>query len=171
MSFSPDILSGEGQQESKPESSGADVGHTPEYRSEPSASDYLGPFSADGIALAISNGKYMFVDRHGIPLGNDSFDWASGFERGTAWVRIGAKHFLVDKTCRPITEEGYDEHWPFVGDIARVRTGEEFAFIKRDGRVLQSGFERASDVYNGRARVERAGVPYFLYVSGELERR
>lgn len=51
-------------------------------------------------------------------------------------IQIGDKLGYVDRTLQPITEVKFESASEFFGDVAAVKLGGRFGYIKRDGTWL-----------------------------------
>ena len=160
MNYDRHPFSGSPSQRPPPETKGG---------SEREAAEFVGPLSADGIALARNKGRYFFLDGKGHRTGAESYDWASGFQNGVAWVRNGRSEALIDSVGKVLTDIPIQDHWPFVEGIARTSSDGMFQFIRKDGSLLTTDkFDSASDFMNGRARVRFGGETYYLHSDGTL---
>jgi len=62
--------------------------------------------------------------------GNGScYDWATDFSNGVAWVNIGGKWGLIDKSGKAVIKPKYDEVCTFCNDHAPVKLNEKYGFI------------------------------------------
>ena len=97
--------------------------------------EFVGPLSNEGIALARKKRRYFFLDAKGQRTGTESYDWASGFQNGVAWVRNDGIEALIDAAGELLTTFPIQEHWSFVESIARIRREGAFQFIREDGSL------------------------------------
>lgn len=122
----------------------------------------LRPFSKDGFAVAEDKFGYFFMDRAGNRIGDEWYDWASDFEDGRAWIRIGDRISLIDTIGRRLNSIPISQRGPFVEGFALVNSptgpGEspKNYFMDRNGDLLDpEGFDQADIFRDGIAHVMR----------------
>jgi len=135
-----------------------------------SEGEYVGPLSPEGIAVSWDKGGYRYRGRNGELLSDERFEWASGFDKGNAWVRQSGSDYLVNAGISRVAGP-FAEHWSFADDIARVQYQDgKYAYVRRDGKILgESRFDFGSDFYMGFAVVRKGSLEGRLDLEGRLE--
>lgn len=122
------------------------------------------------IGLFRQSGRYFYLRAGGERIG-DSYEWASGFFQGRAWVRDAGVYTLIDTGGKRLTNENIVERWSPEDGFSRVRMADgTYNFVRYlDGGLLSPRrLERANDFYKGRAIVRVAGRRWVLTPDGKL---
>lgn len=107
--------------------SGGFITPTWERSSPPSPLSY-----SEGLAPAISDGKWGYIDHSRTVVIPFQFLYAGPFHQGLAKVRLGEKYFFIDKKGERVTPE-FDGVFEFHEDLASVEVGSMVGYIRRDG--------------------------------------
>jgi WG containing repeat len=115
--------------------------------------DDLRPF-VEGRACVQSNGKWGFIDADGRQTVECRFDELSRLDRGMAPARADGKAGFVSDQGSWLIEPKFDRCYGFFGDLAVVRHGKTYSYIRRDGAIVWT-----SDVG---AQVQHPPAPFLV---------
>ena len=99
------------------------------------------------------------------------FDYAQSFSRGLAWVRIGKKWGVIDKTGKfTLVDLTFsDAPGNFSEGLARVSVSSKDGFVDRTGKLaIQPQFDGASDFSEGVAMVRIGNKRGFIDKTGKV---
>jgi hypothetical protein len=97
------------------------------------------------------------------------FDEAEAFSNGVAWVKIGKKWGVIDKTGKMLIPPEYYFHNAFADGLALVTIGGKFRYIDKTGNIIiQQDYEQASSFTEGLAAVAISGKFGFIDTKGKM---
>jgi len=97
------------------------------------------------------------------------FDEAEAFSNGVAWVKIGKKWGVIDKTGKMLIPPEYYFHNAFADGLALVTIGGKFRYIDKTGNiVIQPDCEQAYSFTEGLAAVVISGKFGFIDTKGKM---
>ena len=134
----------------------------------------------DGLALVGYGGESFFIDKWGNKMDIDlkkPYKKTDGFYDGLAWMAVGTvkksvfNWELIDKQgniCLTIKDKSGGDVGNFHDGWARIRDGEYYKFIDKQGNVLnRERYDEASDFRDGRAWVVKGRKEGFINTQGE----
>jgi hypothetical protein len=95
----------------------------------------LRPF-VEGRACVQRNGKWGFIDTDGGQALECSFDELGRLDRGMAPAKADGKAGFISDEGRWLIEPTFDRCYSFFGDLAVVRQGKTYSYIRRDGAIV-----------------------------------
>jgi hypothetical protein len=106
----------------------------------------LGRFR-EGLAFACEYGaKCGYIDEQGRYEIAPQFDSASDFHEGRAVVLVkqtGGNGFgYIDRAGKMVVAPQFSEAGPFSNGLGRVRRGDRYGYVRRDGKVVPEGVLR-----------------------------
>ena len=118
-----------------------------------------GPFK-DGLALAVSKGKYGYLNTQGSMAIAAQFDGGANFSEGLAAVKVGDRWGYINKSGQTVIQPRFlQEPGPFSEGLARVQENGQNGFIDSTGKVVfqvsypDASSVEVSDFSDGLARV------------------
>ena len=95
----------------------------------------LRPF-VDGRACVQRNGKWGLIDTDGRQAVECKFDELSRPNRGMAAAKADGKAGFISEEGCWLIEPKFDKCYSFFGDLAVVRQGKTYSYIRRDGAIV-----------------------------------
>jgi hypothetical protein len=127
-----------------------------------------GNFS-NGLAPAIQNDKYGFINRRGIMVINPQFENAYDFTDGLASVKLNGRWGFIDADGQMVINPLFDEVGVFNEGLAPVRRNNNWGYIDRNGHVIiDLKFRSASNFSGGLAVAQIEGRFGFINRSGNF---
>jgi hypothetical protein len=97
------------------------------------------------------------------------FDQAEPFSNGVAWVKVGKKWGVIDKTGKILIPPEYYAHNAFSDELALVTIGGKFRYIDKMGNiVIQQDCEQAYSFTEGLAAIGIGGKFGFIDTKGKI---
>ena len=106
---------------------GSFIAHTWNRQSRPFPESY-----SEGLAPAIRDGRWGYVDRERNVVIPFQFKYAGPFDQGMARVRVNDKFFFINEKGTRVTPE-FEGAFDFHEDLAAVTVGKNVGYIRRDG--------------------------------------
>ncbi len=102
--------------------------------------------------------------------GNGScFEGATDFCEGLAWVNLGGKWGLIDKSGKEVIKPTYDEVGCFSDGLVWVKLNEKYGFIDKSGKeIVKPKYEGAGRFSEGLAGVKTDGKYGYIDESGKV---
>lgn len=123
----------------------------------------------DGLAFALIDNKYGFLDKQGHFALQPKYDNVTSFSNGLAGVQIDGKWGFMDKLGNIIIEPQFEFVESFSEGISKVLHKSMYAFIDIYGQFITAErFESAGSFSNGLARVMQNKKYGFIDRSGKL---
>lgn len=125
---------------------------------------------SEGLAAAIKDGKWGYIDRVGNVVISFHFKYAGQFEQGMARVSVGDKFFFINDKGSRVTPE-FDGAFDFHEDLAAVEVGKNVGYVRRDGTfALPPLYQSASgiDFSEGLAAIRVNGKVGFMDKVGSI---
>lgn len=95
----------------------------------------IGPFS-NGLAVALVNGKYGYIDKTGKLAIAPQYKNAGSFSEGLAAVQVGEKWGYIDTKGNLIIQPQFTSADSFSEGLAKVRLDNQLGFIDKTGKLL-----------------------------------
>jgi hypothetical protein len=133
------------------------------------ASPFPGGYS-EGVAPALHDGKWGYLDRDGKVVLPFQYVFAGPFNNGMARVRVGDKFFFIDKLGNQETR-AFDGAYDFHEELAAVMIGENVGYIRRDGTFAipaVNGSASGIDFSEGVAAIRVRGKVGFMDKTGSI---
>lgn len=129
--------------------------------------EWAGQFTHGYAAVAIE-GRDRYIRADGSFAMDATFEEASSWSDGRGRVKVEGQWRLVDENGAT-SPEGFDEIWPLLDGMAKVRRGNRFSFVGAEGRLLTAEWFDETRVWaDGLAPVRRENDWFFLRATGEL---
>ncbi|MBD2197994.1 MULTISPECIES: WG repeat-containing protein [Calothrix] len=97
------------------------------------------------------------------------FDAVEGFSDGVAWVQIGKKWGVIDKTGKIIIAPQYYEHYPFSYGLGLVTIGGKYRYIDKTGKIaIAQNVDKAFPFYEGLAAIIVNGKIGYIDTTGKI---
>ena len=113
----------------------------------------IGPFS-NGLAVALVNGKYGYIDKTGKLAIAPQYKNAESFSEGLAAVQVGEKWGYIDTKGNLIIQPQFTSADSFSEGLAKVRLDNQLGFIDKTGKLLvANNFENSYGFSEGVAVV------------------
>lgn len=97
-------------------------------------------FADDGLAPAMLNGKWGFINAKGewiVPPISEGDIWPDDFgENGVTFVLVGGKYGLIDRTGRMVVPPQYEKARYFQNGMADVQKGGKWGRINTKGKLI-----------------------------------
>ncbi|WP_187632108.1 WG repeat-containing protein [Hymenobacter lutimineralis] len=124
-------------------------------------------FSASPPQPFQENGKWGFTTGAAEPLVPARYASATEFREGFAVVEADKAFGLVNENGEEVVKPAYDALNPYAGEYARVRIGDAYTFLDRNGQEFNAYFFNALDFAEGYAAVlDHRG---WYYIEGPAE--
>lgn len=144
------------------------------------AFDDVGHFH-EGIAPALSEGKWGFVDRSGKWVVKPGFDEVQTGSGGRFGVRVGGVWGFLNTAGKVAVEPVYEAVKPFSSGMAAVRKNGKWGYIDPAGTMVEepiytfagevsNGFRFVNDDEFGFRILTGSGVPVEIYLEGGTDR-
>jgi hypothetical protein len=104
------------------------------------------PFS-EGCACVRQNGKWGMIDTDGRQVLDCQFDDLRGLNAGMAPAKVDGKAGFISATGKWLIEPRFDRCLSFFHELAVVKLGETYSYIRRDGQIVWTSQSQASLPY------------------------
>ncbi|MCB9601459.1 MAG: WG repeat-containing protein [Sandaracinus sp.] len=129
--------------------------------------EWAGTFT-EGFAPVAIGGRDRYLRKDGTFAMEATFDQASSWSGGRGRVKREGRWHLVDAQGESLSE-AFDEIWPFLDGMAKVRRGKQFSFVGENGQLLTPELFDETRVWaDGLAPVRRGKDWFFLSSKGAL---
>jgi hypothetical protein len=130
--------------------------------------DDASPFS-EGLALVRMGGRAGYVDRSGTVVIPPRYLIAGPFSEGRAPVEVQSKRFgYIDGSGRLVVPAIYSFAFGFRSGLARVRVGDRWACIDREGRVVVPAELDCGDVDGDLVSISRNRLGGWANLGGRI---
>ena len=97
------------------------------------------------------------------------FDEVEAFSEGVAWVKIGQKWGVIDKTGKRLIQPEYYGHYAFSSSLALVTIGGKPRYIDKTGKIIIAlNLDNASSFSEGLASVSIGGKFGYIDTKGQI---
>jgi len=91
---------------------------------------------SDGLARALINQKYGFIDHTGKIIIPAEFDYATEFSEGLSLFRTGIQLGYIDKTGKILIKKSFDYAYSFHNGLAMVYEQDRLGYIDQTGKFV-----------------------------------
>ncbi|MBC7475038.1 MAG: WG repeat-containing protein [Candidatus Sericytochromatia bacterium] len=124
------------------------------------ATDFKNGFSV----VSLDSYPFGIIDKKGNILIEPQFDRLEVFSEGLAVAKkSGSKYGYIDISSKFVISEQFENAESFLGDLAKVETDEEYAYINRLGKIVWSTRkENEKLVKNNMIKLESLIIMYYI---------
>ncbi len=92
----------------------------------------------EGVSKVKFGGRFYYINRKGEKIVNfNDYQFVGDFYDGMCSFKKDGKWGYFDNTGRIVIQQQYDDAYDFVGDFAKVKIGKDFAYINKNGKIIQ----------------------------------
>jgi len=132
----------------------------------PSTYDYLG-FFKEGLAVAVVNGRYGFIDKGNNVVIDFKYDNVYDFEDGRAIVELNELMGVIDRTGKAIISIDFKDIGIFSNGLIYALKDSLYGYYDKSGAIrIDERYEEAFSFNNGVAKVQVEGKQAYIDVLG-----
>ncbi len=92
----------------------------------------------EGVSKVKYKGKFYYINKNGDRIiAFDDYNFVGDFYDGMCSFKKDGKWGYFDNSGKIVIKPNFDDAYDFVGDFAKVRIGDDFAYIDRKGKIIK----------------------------------